>query len=160
MAEPSSSPPSPPTESLIRRYKLVWRVLLISNLALGAYIFASPRKRDASVVNKNKASEKAAKETKAEEVVTTEEEVKAEEEDPYSINWPTYDYDTATFPPPAMKPLMVREPIPEDQQRELFIWMLEEKRKLKPKDPVEKKRIDEDKAVLKQFIRAKTIPKL
>ncbi|XP_062091021.1 uncharacterized protein LOC133797206 [Humulus lupulus] len=157
MAEPSSSTPLPPKESLIRRYKLVWRVLLISNLALGAYIFASPKKRDASVVNKHKASEKGATKRRAEEEVTTEEEVKAEEEDPNSIYFPTYE--TATFPPPAIKPVKVREPIPEDQQRELFKWMLEEKRKLKPKDPDEKKRIDEDKAILKQFIRAKTIPK-
>ena len=36
----------------------------------------------------------------------------------------------------------LRESIPEDQQRELFKWMLEEKRKIKPKDPEEKKRID------------------
>ena len=54
--------------------------------------------------------------------------------------------------PPVTKPVTVREPIPEDQQCELFKWMLEEKRKIKPKDPEEKKRIDEEKAILKQFI--------
>ena len=52
------------------------------------------------------------------------------------------------------------EPIPEDQQRELFKWLLEEKRKIKPKDPEEKKRIDEEKAILKQFIRVKPIPSI
>ena len=36
----------------------------------------------------------------------------------------------------------LRESILEDQQRELFKWMLEEKRKIKPKDPEEKKCID------------------
>lgn len=30
-----SPPPLPPKESLTKRYKLIWRVLLISNLALG-----------------------------------------------------------------------------------------------------------------------------
>lgn len=58
-----------------------------------------------------------------------------------------------------MVPVKVLEPIPEDQQRELFSWMLEEKRKVKPRDREEKKRIDEDKAILKQFIRAKSIPR-
>jgi hypothetical protein len=37
---------------------------------------------------------------------------------------------------------------------------LEEKRKIKPKDREEKKQIDEEKAILKQFIRAKSNPSL
>ncbi|KAL4563826.1 hypothetical protein LXL04_027874 [Taraxacum kok-saghyz] len=40
-------PPQPPKESLARGYKFVWRILLISNLALGAYIFTRPRKKEA-----------------------------------------------------------------------------------------------------------------
>lgn len=52
-----------------------------------------------------------------------------------------------------------RKPIPEDEQRELFKWILEEKRKVEPKDRKEKKQIDEEKAVLKQFIRAERLPK-
>ena len=43
-------------------------------------------------------------------------------------------------------------------QRKLFKWMLEEKMKIKPKDPDEKKHIDEEKAILKQFFQAKSIP--
>ncbi|KAJ0815495.1 hypothetical protein HanPSC8_Chr17g0798181 [Helianthus annuus] len=66
--------------------------------------------------------------------------------------------DTSTSHPVVMEPVKVREPIPLDQQRELFKWILEEKRKIKPKDPEEKKKIDEEKAILKQFIRAKSIP--
>ncbi|XP_060172880.1 uncharacterized protein LOC132603713 isoform X3 [Lycium barbarum] len=65
----------------------------------------------------------------------------------------------ATVPAPV-QPAVVHEPIPEKQQRELMKWILEEKRKLKPKDPEEKRRIDEEKALLKQFIRAKSIPSL
>ncbi|XP_022968528.1 uncharacterized protein LOC111467730 isoform X1 [Cucurbita maxima] len=42
-----SSPPSlPPNDQLPRRFKVVWRVLLISNFALSAYMFASARKKD------------------------------------------------------------------------------------------------------------------
>lgn len=61
---------------------------------------------------------------------------------------------------PVSEIVKLREPIPVDQQRELFKWILEEKRKVKPKDPEEKKRIDEEKAILKQFIRAKSIPSI
>lgn len=63
-------------------------------------------------------------------------------------------------PPPVVEPVMLRDPIPENQQRELYKWLLEEKRKVKPKDAEEKKRIDEEKAILKQFIRTKSIPSL
>ena len=62
--------------------------------------------------------------------------------------------------PSVTRPVKLQEPISEDQQCELFKWMLEEKRKIEPKDPEEKKRIDEDKAILKQFIRVKPIPSI
>lgn len=60
--------------------------------------------------------------------------------------------------PPIMAPVKLPDPIPENQQREIFKWLLEEKRKVKPNNPEEKKRIDEEKAILKQFIRATSIP--
>lgn len=63
-----------------------------------------------------------------------------------------------TSQPPAIQEPV--KPIPVDQQRELFKWILEEKRKVKTNDPQEKKKIDEEKALLKQFIRAKSIPSL
>ncbi|KAH7855622.1 hypothetical protein Vadar_026856 [Vaccinium darrowii] len=128
---PSSSSPN---ESLARRYgKVVWRTLLISNLVLGAYMFASAyeKKKSAAKVPSTPVS------TAATSVP----------EEPHLY-------------PPITQPVKVREPIPEDQQRELFKWILEEKRKVKPKDREEKKRIDEEKALLKKFIRAKSIPSL
>lgn len=69
---------------------------------------------------------------------------------------------TASTTAPAIEtaPIIPPEPIPEDQQRELFKWILEEKRKVKTKDREEKKHIEEEKAILKQFIRAKTIPEI
>nr|GEW57454.1 casein kinase 1-like protein HD16 [Tanacetum cinerariifolium] len=60
----------------------------------------------------------------------------------------------------VVEPIKVQEPVPLDQQHELFKWILEEKRKLKPKGLGEKKRIDEEKAILKQLTRAKSIPSL
>ena len=69
--------------------------------------------------------------------------------------------DELVFQGAASEPVKVaRKPIPEDEQRELFKWILEEKRKTEPKDRKDKKRIDEEKAVLKQFIRAERVPKL
>ncbi|KAH1100751.1 hypothetical protein GLYMA_13G103700v4 [Glycine max] len=68
------------------------------------------------------------------------------------------DFNYNDFFVPVTTPVKVQAPIPEEQC-EIFQWMLEEKRKLKPKNPLEKKQIDEDKAILKHFLRAKSIPK-
>ena len=66
-----------------------------------------------------------------------------------------------TIPSPIIsEAVKLCEPVREDQQRELFKWILEEKRKVKPKDSDERKRIDDEKAILKQFIRAKSIPSI
>ena len=62
--------------------------------------------------------------------------------------------------PPVERPVPVRPPVPADQQREIFKWILEEKRKVKPQNRQEKKRTDEEKAILKEFIRSETVPKI
>ncbi|KAL0014956.1 hypothetical protein SO802_002025 [Lithocarpus litseifolius] len=148
MSEPPP-PALPPKESLIKRYKLIWRLLLNANLALGAYLFVRASRKDSGIVN-SKASEKSVGDEKAAAKVPS---------DPIT-NTDIPIPEILDFPPPLMEPVEVRQPIPEDQQRELFQWMLEEKRKIKPKDSQEKKQIDEDKAILKQFIRAKSVPGL
>ena len=61
---------------------------------------------------------------------------------------------------PATAPVKVLPPISEAEQRLLLKWILEEKRKVKPTDPAEKKKIDEEKALLKQLIRAESLPSL
>lgn len=61
---------------------------------------------------------------------------------------------------PTVQPTKLQEPIPKNGQRELFKWMLQEKRKINPKDLEEKKRIDEEKTILKELIQAKSIPKI
>ncbi|CAL9107487.1 unnamed protein product, partial [Musa textilis] len=53
---------------------------------------------------------------------------------------------------PIPAPLKVLPPIAEQEQRELFQWILEEKRKVKPGDRAEKKKIDEEKALLKHCL--------
>ncbi|KAH7572144.1 hypothetical protein ACOSQ2_015420 [Xanthoceras sorbifolium] len=128
-------PPLTSKESFIKRYKPVWRFFLVFNLGLAGYIFAKEKMKKMSSED-----DKFAK-------PTVEDSKATEEMEPL-------------VPPTVVEPVKVREPIPEEQQRELFQWILEEKRKLKPKDTEEKKRIDEEKAILKQFIRAKSIPQL
>ena len=66
--------------------------------------------------------------------------------------------ETPVSSPSITNPVINREPIPENQQRELLKWILEEKRKVKAKDAEEKRKIDEEKALLKKLIRSKSIP--
>jgi hypothetical protein len=76
---------------------------------------------------------------------------------------PTTDPATATAGKPAEPVSIPRKelpPIPEDDQRKLYKWMLEEKRKIKPRNAAEKKKLDEEKALLKEFIRAGSLPSL
>ncbi|XVF86802.1 hypothetical protein PTKIN_Ptkin18bG0071700 [Pterospermum kingtungense] len=136
---PPPPPPQPPKESFARRYKFLWPLLLAVNFTVGAYLFMRTKKKD-----------------------TTEDVVRDVGSSPVSTT-------TVTAPPvtemplpapPITQPVKLPEPIPESQQRELFKHILEEKRKVKPKDPEEKKRLDEEKAILKQFIRAKSIPSI
>ncbi|XP_010534901.1 PREDICTED: uncharacterized protein LOC104810345 [Tarenaya hassleriana] len=132
----SVPPPPPPKESFVRRNKFLWPLLLTVNLAVGGYVYFRTKKD-----NTSPSSEETETETK------TVPPLLVTAEKPHSLAV-------------AAEPVKAREPIPEKEQRELFKWMLDEKRKVKPKDPEEKKRMDEEKAILKQFIRAKTIPNL
>ncbi|KAG5229204.1 zinc finger protein [Salix suchowensis] len=129
-------PPQPPKESFARRYKFLWPLLLTVNLAVGAYLFMRTKKKD------------------------------TDQEEEVSSKTPSSTPSTAAAPvsekimpsPIISEAVKLIEPVREDQQRELFKWILEEKRKVKPKDSEERKRIDDEKAILKQFIRAKSIP--
>ncbi|KAI8565410.1 hypothetical protein RHMOL_Rhmol03G0257000 [Rhododendron molle] len=186
----SPPPPHPPTESLARRYnKVVWRTLLLSNLVLGGFAWHDVleivgRKVYDSQLRKALAPFKVVNDHVSVEVPLVQgigkriirvymlaragkKERAAENRKARAKEPSTPVATTATSvpeeplpSPPIIEPVKVREPIPEDQQRELFKWILEEKRKVKPKDREEKKRIDEEKALLKEFIRAKSIPSL
>ncbi|CAL5443836.1 unnamed protein product [Camellia sinensis] len=134
-------PPQPPKESFARRYKFVWPLLLAVNIAIGAYLFMRTKKKDAGV-----------EEGEVPNVPPTPGPTTAAAVVPIG--------EKTSFPTPIIESVMLRDPIPENQQRELFKWLLEEKRKVRPKDSEEKKRIDEEKAIIKQFIRAKSIPSL
>ncbi|XP_009117534.1 uncharacterized protein LOC103842636 [Brassica rapa] len=179
--EPSHSGSQPPQKAVPRLATVGWRTMLIFNLGLAAFIFAKKREKDIDVGDKMgvKKGSKGAKKS----VVNTEAEMKVAETDKAKIpeaavvdkeeakpipkhDDPLFEFadaaaDELVFQGAASEPVKVaRKPIPEDEQRELFKWILEEKRKTEPKDRKDKKRIDEEKAVLKQFIRAERVPKL
>ncbi|XP_074289067.1 uncharacterized protein LOC141614208 isoform X1 [Silene latifolia] len=140
-----SKPPDVPKESFARRYKYMWPLLLTVNLAVGAYLFMRTKKKDRPI------EEEITNTTPAPTSSTS-----IAPPAPTAPPTPTAVIETA----PAAQPIKVSELIPPVQQHELFKWMLEEKRKIKTNDPLEKKRIDEEKAILKQFIRAKSIPNI
>ncbi|XP_075515954.1 uncharacterized protein LOC142550780 [Primulina tabacum] len=120
----------------VNRYKILWRVFLIGNFGLGAYMFAQAGKKE-------RVKEK--KEATVEVTPTPTPVTTLTDEEPIFIQ-------------PTTPPVIVRQPIHEDQQRELFKWMLEEKRMVKPNNREKKLRIDKEKAILKEFLRAKSIP--
>ncbi|XP_042500995.1 uncharacterized protein LOC122078876 [Macadamia integrifolia] len=147
METPTAAPPPPPTqlpkESFAKRYKFLWPLLLTVNLAVGAYLFMRTKKKDIGTEDGETAVDVPS--TPIATTTTTTTTTVTEKSTPTTL---------------IMEPPKARPPILEDQQRELFKWILEEKRKVKPKDPEEKKRIDGEKAILKQFIRSKSIPSL
>ncbi|KEH32530.1 hypothetical protein MtrunA17_Chr4g0071311 [Medicago truncatula] len=146
MNETPPPQPVPPTGLPMKRFKFVWRFLLLSNLALGAFLFASAKRRDSMEIQKKRTAHRLHKSKAAVEV-------------PPEPSTSSVDLNYEDFLVPATMPMEVRAPIPDEQQREVFKWILEEKRKVKPKDAMEKKQIDEDKDILKQFLRANSIPK-
>ncbi|CAN4089079.1 unnamed protein product [Withania somnifera] len=141
MAVSSDPPPQPPKESFIRRYKYLWPMLLAVNFSIGAYLFMRTKKKDVGTEEEETSDVPGASVSTAAAITVSEKEK-----------------EVSTTP--SLQPVILCEPVPENQQRELFKWMLEEKRRVKPKDQEEKKRIDEEKAILKHFIRANSIPVL
>ncbi|XP_019106602.1 uncharacterized protein LOC104900370 isoform X2 [Beta vulgaris subsp. vulgaris] len=126
-------------DSFVRRYKFFLPLILSVNLAVGAYLFMRTKKKDIAV---------------------DEETTDAAPIPPSSTSGATPTTIAVTESLPIARFTRAQEPISEQQQRELFKWMLEDKRKIKTVDPEEKKRIDEEKAILKQFLRAKSIPSI
>ncbi|CAH2033493.1 unnamed protein product [Thlaspi arvense] len=156
----SAPPPPPPKESFARRSICVLSLLSIDGgkclnreshgtvslvvlglIAFAGYLFFRTKKKDIEPANEEMA---AAKSGPVAAPVTMEK--------PKPVS--------STVVAAEAVVVKAREPIPEKQQRELFKWMLEEKRKVNPKNAEEKKRIDEEKAILKQFLGSKTIPTL
>ena len=105
------------------------------------YVFAKTYKRDQEKKNAEAAAAAAA-------ALSSPASATAKAEDPVPA------------PAPAPTPKIVLPPLSEDEQRQVYKWMLEEKRKIKPRNAAEKNKINEEKALLKEFIRAESLPRL
>ncbi|XBI64351.1 hypothetical protein VPH35_044525 [Triticum aestivum] len=127
--------PQPPVKGAIMRR--VFPFLLATNIFIGVYVFAKTYKRDQDKKNAETAAAAAA--------------AAALSAPPVAVAKPAE---------PAPPPKRVLPPLSEDEQRQVYKWMLEEKRKSKPRDAAEKNKINEEKALLKEIIRADSLPRL
>lgn len=157
----AAPPPQPPKESFIRRYKYLWPMLLAVNFSIGAYLFMRTKKKDVGTDEEGEMLDVPGASISTAATIAVSEKVMSDVpgtsvSTAAAIAASEKEKEVTTTP--TLQPVIVRESIPENQQRELFKWMLEEKRRVKPKDQEEKRRIDEEKAILKHFIRAKSIP--
>jgi len=134
-----ATPPQPPSAAKGVFMRRIFPFLLATNVFIGVYVFAKTYKRDQEKKNAEAAAAAAA-------ALSSPASATAKAEDP--------------VPAPAPAPKIVRPPLSEDEQRQVYKWMLEEKRKIKPRDAAEKKKINEEKALLKEFIRAQSLPRL
>ncbi|KAL6610660.1 hypothetical protein ACP70R_040629 [Stipagrostis hirtigluma subsp. patula] len=129
-AGPAGPPPPPPAEAKKSFMRRMFPFLLAANLFVGVYVLVRTYQKDSG---------------KKDAAPTASTSSAATAEKPAE---------------PIAAPRKVLPPIPEDEQRQLYKWMLEEKRKIKPQNAAEKKKLDEEKALLKEFIRAGSLPSL
>ncbi|BAD44963.1 unknown protein [Oryza sativa Japonica Group] len=135
-----ASPPEAPSAKKGVFMRRIFPFLLAANIFIGVYVFAKTYKRDQEKKNAQTAAAAAA-------VV--------------ALSSPAAPAAETVDPtPPTPPPKRVLPPIPEDEQRQVYKWMLEEKRKIKPRNAAEKNKINEEKALLKEFIRAESLPRL
>ncbi|RCV26601.1 hypothetical protein SETIT_5G259000v2 [Setaria italica] len=140
-----AAPPQAPSAAKGVFMRRIFPFLLATNVFIGVYVFAKTYKRD-----QDKKNAEAAAASAAVAALSSPETATAKAADPAP----------APAPAPAPTPKRVLPPLSEDEQRQVFKWMLEEKRKIKPRDSSEKNKINEEKALLKEFIRAKSLPRL
>lgn len=151
---PSSgaTPPVAPKKSFLRR---IVPFLLAANVAVGAYVFLRTSKKQTTeepeVIEEAPAAPAVSTETPAAPAVSTE--AVAQEKSPA--------IPEAVSSLSAVSAATNTHPsVSENDQRQLFKWILEEKRKVKAISADEKKKIDEEKALLKHYIRLGSIPSL
>ncbi|KAI5001017.1 uncharacterized protein LOC123443756 [Hordeum vulgare subsp. vulgare] len=135
--DPAAVPPKAPQPQPAVKGAFMRRVfpfLLATNIFIGVYVFAKTYKRDQDKKNAEAAAAAAAA---------------------AALLAPP-----AAVAKPAPPPKRVLPPLSEDEQRQVYKWMLEEKRKSKPRDAAEKNKINEEKALLKEIIRAESLPRL
>ncbi|WVZ69960.1 hypothetical protein U9M48_018672 [Paspalum notatum var. saurae] len=141
-----TAPPQAPSAARVAFMRRIFPFLLATNVFVGVYVFAKTYKRDQEKKKAEAAAATVAALSSPESATTAN--AKAPVPPP------------APAPAPAPAPKRVLPPLSDDEQRQVYKWMLEEKRKIKPRNAAEKKTINEEKALLKEFIKAESLPKL
>ncbi|OEL35358.1 hypothetical protein BAE44_0003622 [Dichanthelium oligosanthes] len=137
-----AAPPQAPSAAKGVFMRRIFPFLLATNVFIGVYVFAKTYKRDQEKKNAEATATAAA----------------AAALSPASA--PAKAADPAPAPATTPAPKRVLPPLSEDEQRQVYKWMLEEKRKIEPRDAAEKNKINEEKALLKEFIRAESLLRL
>ncbi|KAJ7538284.1 hypothetical protein O6H91_11G041800 [Diphasiastrum complanatum] len=165
-AAAGSAYPEPKSPGLSRfwyRFRSAFGVLLVANFVIGGYVLLT-KSTSSKDENAEDEGEKAAIPNKTDVLAVSgstnlkEQEMKKE----------TGPADVVAISSSVTAPVVtevshLKESQPqtsEDQQREILRWVLAEKRKIKPANPAEKKKIDEEKKLLKEFLRAKSLPSI
>ncbi|KAJ1284040.1 hypothetical protein BS78_03G173000 [Paspalum vaginatum] len=143
-----TAPPQAPSAARVVFMRRIFPFLLATNVFIGVYVFAKTYKRDQEKKNAEAAAAVATVAALSSPAGATTANAKAPAPSP------------APAPAPAPAPKRVLPPLSDDEQRQVYKWMLEEKRKIKPHSAAEKNRINEEKALLKEFIQAESLPKL
>ncbi|CAN0901348.1 hypothetical protein LINGRAHAP2_LOCUS21371 [Linum grandiflorum] len=133
----TSADPHPSAASiaaLVHRRKRIWRLSMIFNFAIGAYIFSVASKRNGGS-EVQKPARRSAEHGRSKVESLPEENL---------------DDDSVMNNRPPSLPLT--ESISEEEQQRMFKWMLEEKQKFEPGNSQEMKRVGEDKAILQLFM--------
>ncbi|KAE8789303.1 hypothetical protein D1007_36554 [Hordeum vulgare] len=142
--KPAPPPPPPPTAAEAKKgfMRRMFPFLLAVNAFVGAYVLVRTYYKDEDSPPKTAHSASASASATATDSTPSP---AGDSPEPVAV---------AAVP---TKPVPL-PPIPEDEQRRVYKWMLEEKRKVKPQNAAEKKRLDDEKALLKHIIRADTLP--
>jgi hypothetical protein len=134
----ASAPAKPP---FWYRYRAGVGALLLVNLGIGGYVLTRPKPvLDAQL-------SKEAVEPEPEKAKS------APEQAPALVVAAAVAAPEAAPPPPKVT-------VSEEEQRQVLQWVLEEKRKVKAQNKAEKASVDEEKRVLKQYLRASHLPPL
>lgn len=83
--------------------------------------------------------------------------LKEPEKDKKNIVTKNATHNPSNLTQAVSKEMQIPPGLSRGQQQELFKWMLTEKRKAQPANAIEKAQLDQEKALLKQYIRGKKI---
>eukprot|EP00250_Pteridium_aquilinum_P002093 c12296_g1_i1 orf=432-1085(-) len=161
----NTSPPVPPgpKQPIWYRFRTALTTLLVLNAVVVGYTLFRTSSKPSEVSEEAQSVEETATEKEKVEEKPKELEIEKEKAESVDIKRVVPEPSEVTHAvviPEAISLEGISKPevLSEDQQ-ELFKWILAEKRKVKPTSKAEKAQIDAEKALLKEFLRTKSVLK-